>query len=48
MKHKRRKWEMCWSCSTWKMVRERTFWTTGMKRLLCADCEKQFTLLQLQ
>lgn len=41
---RRRKRGVCWSCSSRRPVRPRTFWITGTRKPLCCVCEKQFDL----
>ena len=41
---RRRKRGLCKSCNGIAPVRPRSFWTTGIRMLLCCECERQFTL----
>lgn len=38
---------ICDSCASQTRVRERSFWTTGLRMLLCVACEKLFPLNKL-
>jgi hypothetical protein len=41
----RRKPGVCWCCASPRQVRQRRLWLTGESKPLCAECERQLSLL---